>query len=170
MPEQPLGQRREFHAARAYIVSVAVVWILLGAGLWWGIGQTRWLGPDLKLWLSLAICGALGALAAMQLYGSFLSGPSLIVDADGFIYRDGKSVWGPVSWREVHSLSLVGGGARAVQVELNTAVRRRSIIGTKLVISDRLDGTGIIIVTPHSIDNQSEEAYAALIHFFEAAQ
>lgn len=161
--------RVEFWPSRLIIGVTVFVWALFTGGLIWGLAVLD-LGSGTWVLVVKAILSALMlALATAHIRGSYFSGPSLVADRDGLIYRDASKVYGPVPWDLVTALELDPPQAsRMVHLQLNGPVRRRSIVGLSWLVGDEQIRTDRISIPTYAVDNQPEAAYAALVALFEA--
>ncbi|MEO1494111.1 MAG: hypothetical protein AAFV19_18315 [Pseudomonadota bacterium] len=167
-PADPVG-KVEFWPSRLIIGVTIFVWAVFTGGLIWFLAIWD-LGPETWVVVLKATVSALMlALAIAHIRGSYFSGPSLVADRAGVIYRDASKVYGPIPWGAVSSLELdPPQPSRMVYLHLRAPVRRRSIIGLSWLVGDEEISVDALSIPTYAVDNQPEAAYAALVALFEA--
>ena len=170
-PERSAPRKVEFWPSRLIIGVTITVWALFIALVVWLVYDLTFGGPAVALALKVTIGALALGLAVVHIRGAYFSGPALVADEIGLIYRDASKVYGPIPWADIQAIELDPPQAsQMIHLHLSAPVRRRSLIGIAWLVGDDRIKAEALSIPAYSVDNRPDAAYAALVALFEAAR
>lgn len=167
----PAPNKVEFWPSRLIIGVTLFVWFGFVSLVIWMVHDLTFGGPTVALTIKITLSALALGLAIIHIRGAYFSGPALVADVEGVIFRDASKVYGPIPWTAIQAIELDPPQAsQMIHLHLKAPVRRRSLIGITWLVGDDRVKPEALSIPAYTVDNRPDAAYAALVALFEARQ